>query len=227
MQFWTEHGVEITTFLTGLWTFIAGLFTTVTGTIALIFEAFTALLNGDTEEFSAKMQEAWQFLWDAIRGAAEVAWAALSAWFQGVVKAIGEFFTKTDWGAVGQGIIDGIWGGLSSGWSWLTGKVSELASALFDAAKKALGIQSPSKVFEGIGLNMMLGWGKGITEGSMIPASATSNAAQMAMAPAAAVSAGPSTYNYSTANNYNLSVMTSQSSQVVQRSFAMMKMLAT
>jgi hypothetical protein len=30
-------------------------------------------LNGDTEEFSAKMQDAWQFLWTAIRGAAETA----------------------------------------------------------------------------------------------------------------------------------------------------------
>lgn len=40
------------------------------------------------------------------------------------------------------------------------------------------------------------------------------------------VSAGPSNYSYSTANNYNLSVMTSQSPQVVQRSFAIMKLLA-
>lgn len=40
------------------------------------------------------------------------------------------------------------------------------------------------------------------------------------------MSAGPVTNNYSTANNYNLNVMTSQSPAVVQRSFAMMKMLS-
>ena len=40
------------------------------------------------------------------------------------------------------------------------------------------------------------------------------------------MSAGPMTNNYSNANNYNLSVMTSQSPQVVQQSFAMMKLLA-
>lgn len=44
--------------------------------------------------------------------------------------------------------------------------------------------------------------------------------------PAAMVSAGPSSYSYSNANNYNLSVLTSQSPQVVQRSFAIMKLLA-
>jgi hypothetical protein len=226
MAFWTAHGTEVMTFLTGLWTFIAGLFTTVTGTIALIFEAFTALLNGDTEEFSAKMQEAWQFLWDAIRGAAEVAWAALSTWFKGIIKAILKFFSDINWGDIGSNIINGIWRGLQAGWTWLHDKIRDLANSLFKAAEDALDMGSPSKVFENIGVNMMLGWGKGINEGAMIPAVATAQAAQMAIAPAAAVSAGPSTYNYSTANNYNLSVMTSQSSQVVTRSFAMMKMLA-
>lgn len=226
MAFWTAHGAEIMTFLTGLWTFIIGLFTTVTQTVALIFEAFTALLNGDTEEFSAKMQQAWQFLWDAIRGAAEVAWAALSAWFQGIILAIIGFFSNTNWGQIGDNIIKGIWSGLSSGWSWLTEKVAELAAALFDAAKKALGIQSPSKAFESIGKNMMLGMAKGILDNAITPTIATNYAAQMAMGSAASVSAGPSITNISNSTSYNLSVMTSQSPQVVQRSFAMMKMLA-
>lgn len=40
------------------------------------------------------------------------------------------------------------------------------------------------------------------------------------------VSAGPSSYNYNNSYAYNLSMMTSQSPQVVQRSFAMMQLLA-
>ena len=48
---------------------------------------------------------------------------------------------------IGSSIVEGIWSGISSGWSWLTGKVSNLASSLFESAKNALGINSPSKVF--------------------------------------------------------------------------------
>ena len=49
--------------------------------------------------------------------------------------------------SIGSSIVEGIWSGISSGWSWLTGKVSSLASSLFESAKEALGINSPSKVF--------------------------------------------------------------------------------
>ena len=48
---------------------------------------------------------------------------------------------------IGSNIVSGIWSGISSGWGWLKDKVSSLASSLFESAKKALGINSPSKVF--------------------------------------------------------------------------------
>ena len=48
---------------------------------------------------------------------------------------------------IGKNIVDGIWKGIQSGWSWLTNKVKELANSLLDAAKNALGISSPSKLF--------------------------------------------------------------------------------
>lgn len=52
---------------------------------------------------------------------------------------------------IGKAILDGIWGGIEAGWSWLTGKVSEVAHSLLDGAKSALGIHSPSKEFAKIG----------------------------------------------------------------------------
>ena len=48
---------------------------------------------------------------------------------------------------VGKNIVSGIWNGISSGWDWLKGKVAELADSLLDAAKGALGINSPSTEF--------------------------------------------------------------------------------
>ncbi|MGH3828173.1 MAG: phage tail protein, partial [Pseudonocardiaceae bacterium] len=49
--------------------------------------------------------------------------------------------------SAGGSIVQGLWSGISSGWSWLTGQVSSLAGSLLSAAKSALGIGSPSKLF--------------------------------------------------------------------------------
>lgn len=48
---------------------------------------------------------------------------------------------------IGSNIVSGIWNGISSGWNWLVDKVKSLADSLFQGAKDALGIESPSKVF--------------------------------------------------------------------------------
>lgn len=48
---------------------------------------------------------------------------------------------------IGSNIVSGIGSGISSGWGWLQDTVSGLAGSLFSSAKKALGINSPSRVF--------------------------------------------------------------------------------
>ena len=48
---------------------------------------------------------------------------------------------------IGSNIVNGIWNGISAGWSWLVDKVKSLADSLYQGAKDALGIESPSKVF--------------------------------------------------------------------------------
>lgn len=48
---------------------------------------------------------------------------------------------------IGSNIVTGIWNGISSGWNRLVDKVKSLADSLFQGAKDALGIESPSKVF--------------------------------------------------------------------------------
>lgn len=58
------------------------------------------------------------------------------------VKSLPDKFKK-----IGSNIVTGIWNGISSGWNWLVDKVKSLADSLFQGAKDALGIESPSKVF--------------------------------------------------------------------------------
>lgn len=76
--------------------------------------------------------------------------------------------SNIDFGSIGQNIIDGIWNGLSSGWSWLTEKVSNLASELFNAAKTALDINSPSRKFKWLAEMCVAGFDEG-AEGLMDP----------------------------------------------------------
>lgn len=52
---------------------------------------------------------------------------------------------------IGKHIVDGIWTGISGGWDWLTGQVKKLADSLFQGAKDALEIHSPSKKFKWLG----------------------------------------------------------------------------
>ena len=70
-------------------------------------------------------------------------------WFKQIPDGIKKIFaTASD---IGKGLVDGIWQGISDGWTWLTDKVRDLAQGLLNAAKDVLGIHSPSKEFAWIG----------------------------------------------------------------------------
>ena len=57
----------------------------------------------------------------------------------------------------------GIGQGIYNTWDWLKSVIKDLAKATFNAAKKALGINSPSKVFsDGVGKMIGLGMAQGI-----------------------------------------------------------------
>ena len=65
---------------------------------------------------------------------------------------------------IGKNIVDGIWNGISAGWDWLKEKVGGLAQSLFDGAKSALGISSPSKKFRYLGEMCVAGFDEGIAD---------------------------------------------------------------
>ena len=78
----------------------------------------------------------------------------------GVFSNIGSTFAE-----IGSNIVSGIWNGISSGWDWLKDKVSNIANSLLDAAKDALGIESPSKKFrDEVGKFMAQGIGVGFSD---------------------------------------------------------------
>jgi phage-related protein len=73
----------------------------------------------------------------------------------GLTKGIPSIFE------VGKNIARGLWEGIASMIGWLGDNVKNMVNGIVGGVKKALGINSPSKVFAAIGANMSEGIGEG------------------------------------------------------------------
>ena len=137
----------------------------------MVSNASTAASNM-LSKVSSTIQQLPGKVWDYLSQAAQkvVTWgtqlaqkgaAAATQLFNSIVNGLSSLPSKM--AEIGGNIVSGIWNGISSGWNWLTNKVSNLANSLLDAAKDALGINSPSKEFaDKVGRWIMPGVGKGL-----------------------------------------------------------------
>ena len=137
----------------------------------MLSNASTAMSNM-LSKVSGIIQELPGKIWDYLSQAAQkvVTWgtqlaqkgaAAATQLFNSIVNGLSSLPSKM--AEIGSNIVSGIWNGISSGWNWLTNKVSNLANSLLDAAKDALGINSPSKEFaDEVGRWIMPGVGEGL-----------------------------------------------------------------
>lgn len=137
----------------------------------MVSNASTAASNM-LSKVSSTLQQLPGKVWDYLSQAAQkvVTWgtqlaqkgaAAATQLFNSIVNGLSSLPSKM--AEIGSNIVSGIWNGISSGWNWLTNRVSNLANSLLDAAKDALGINSPSKEFaDEVGRWIMPGVGKGL-----------------------------------------------------------------
>lgn len=137
----------------------------------MVSNASTAASNM-LSKVASTLQQLPGKVWDYLSQAAQkvVTWgtqlaqkgaAAATQLFNSIVNGLSSLPSKM--AEIGSNIVSGIWNGISSGWNWLTNKVSNLANSLLDAAKDALGINSPSKEFaDEVGRWIMPGVGKGL-----------------------------------------------------------------
>ena len=102
---------------------------------------------------------------NAIRGLLSTVGSAAKAVFTNIVNAVlnlpsrllelaksavtnvANAFKNVDWGSIGSNIISGIISGIGSAVSGLVSSAIDAAMSAFNAAKRALGIRSPSKLF--------------------------------------------------------------------------------
>ena len=97
--------------------------------------------------------------------------------------------------SVGQEIVNGLWSGITASWRWMMGQFEGLIELLPAAAKKALGIASPSKEFAYLGRMSGEGFQKGLdgaapTIDAVVPAGNSGKLASRAGQAAGARSAG-------------------------------------
>lgn len=94
--------------------------------------------------------------------AVQSGWTKIKGSFHDGIEKIKAAITGSDWMSFGSNIVNGIWKGISNGWEWLKNGVKNLATSLYDAARGALGIHSPSKKFSEIGRYIVEGLNVGI-----------------------------------------------------------------
>lgn len=128
---------------------------------AYLVVALNAKIIEHLPEFAAL---GWKLILKLIEG---IAGATLSA-VQAVADLTNDLldkFSDVDWSTVGWDILRGINDGIMAGWDWLVNKARNLADSLFTAAKRALGIASPSKKGKWLGQMFDEGVGAGVDDG--------------------------------------------------------------
>lgn len=163
---WSEHGEAIMEIVRLFWDGIKLRFQIVIDLISGIFKAFKLAFEGDWYGFGETLRETaiktWDnikaifvnfkdsllAIWNLVKDDVIRVWDSIRAWFGALPAKIIAFFTETDWGQVGQSILQGIANGLTAGLQWLKDAARGVAQAALDAMKGLLGIHSPSKVAE-------------------------------------------------------------------------------
>ncbi len=120
-------------------------------------------------------------LWAKISAAAVAGWNWIKATFNAGIAWLMSIPGRML--AVGQGIMQGLVNGISSGAAWVRDKIMNLASQVSDWFKSALGINSPSRVFAGFGVNITDGLAKGLDRTTKRAVAASQRIADAVAAP--------------------------------------------
>lgn len=137
---------------------------------------------------------------------------------------------RKDWVGLGTAMIAGMIGGITMTAQLLASAAVNAAMSAYNAAKRALGIRSPSTLFAEIGAATMQGMAQGIdawagmASGAM--AGAVSKMAMPAIGMQAALAGGGNTVNNQSTRNFNLTVNSGASTEPILQDFNMLQSLA-
>lgn len=150
----------------GVADFFGGVFSTAWEGVTAIWEGaadfFSGVWDGVTGVFSGVADffgEVFSKAWEAVKSV----WDGVTDFFQGIVdNIVGAFSGIFDtFKGIGGDIVRGIWDGITGLAQWLGERVEGFFDGIVSGVMKLLGMNSPSKVFAGIGKNMVLGLAEG------------------------------------------------------------------
>ena len=151
-----EAGIDI------LLNLVSGIISAIPQLVASIPKIIRAITKGISDSFPKIIESGVNLLkkfWEGIASNIPELVSHLPEIIDAIIDGIGNLMGGIV--DVGKNIVCGLWEGISSMGGWIADMVGNFVDGLVSAAKGALGIASPSKVFAGIGENMALGLGQG------------------------------------------------------------------
>jgi hypothetical protein len=152
-----------------------GIRDTVATTVSIIkslWRALGAFLHGDTKAMQDALKEAFNTYVDHINKIFEKLFGVKDAvgkfleWvrniFNNLVSWISGVFSKTNWAQLGKSLLFGIANGMLGGIPMLVVAATKAAEAALATIKAKLGIKSPSKAFEQLGIYSAQGYQLGL-----------------------------------------------------------------
>lgn len=145
---------------------VEGLLQGIEGAWGSVIDYITTAVDGIFDAINA----AWENImtttsstWNSISSSLTSTWNSIKSSASSTFSNIKSIIQNQGWSGVGSSIVSGIKSGISNGWSTLTSWIKQKAQSLLSAAKSALGINSPSRLFrDEVGLNIGLGIGEGV-----------------------------------------------------------------
>jgi len=136
-----------------------------------IIDAIKALFTTD------KFKEMGEKIIDGIKDGIEDAKSEVTSKINSIISDIKALFSASAFKALGTNIADGLQQGLADSKQALIDFIKGIAGDMIQAVKDMFGIESPSKVFVGIGENINQGLAMGIASSADLPAQAIQNSA--------------------------------------------------
>lgn len=146
-----------------LFALIDGIIQCIPELVAAVPTLIIAFINGIVNNLDKIILAAPQIIVSLITGIVG-AIPELIAAVPRIIAAIADTIRNYDWGSIGRNIVQGLKDGIAGMWDNIKNWFSEKVNGLVGGVKRILGINSPSKVFAGIGGFMAEGLGDGFDD---------------------------------------------------------------
>lgn len=157
---WNQIWSAISGAVTRIWNTVSSWFSRVVSTVAQkMMQALSRIISGGARWVSSIISAMVRFVQGVVSGFTRVLNAVRNG-MQQALSAIRGFFGH--FAEVGSYLMQGLANGIMKGVGWVVKAAKGVAERAVNAAKSALGIASPSKVFRGIGEYVSQGLGIGI-----------------------------------------------------------------